>query len=93
MNAPPGYQYIGQGEEALALEGVVFPQFNRSLEQLNLMRAEASKGQPLLLVDGRGFIWGNYIILSISENQNVFFEKGVPRRQQFTLEIRRYGNA
>lgn len=93
VNAPVGYQYTGRGEESISLSGVVFPGYIRSLEQLNLMRAEAGKGTPLILVDGRGFVWGRYIIQSVTENVNVFYEKGVPRRQQFSLELKRYGDA
>jgi phage protein U len=93
VNAPPGYQYTGKGEESISLSGVVFPGYIRSFEQLNLMRAEADKGTPLLLVDGRGFVYGRYIIQSISEAVNSFYPQGVPRRQQFNLELKRYGNA
>ena len=83
-------QYTGTGVDSITLNGVVFPAYKGGTAQVDDMRAQAGNGQPLLLVDGRGFIHGRWVIERIDEQQTVFARAGVPRRQQFSLQIRKY---
>lgn len=85
-------QYTGQGSDTITLSGVVFPGYKGGTGQLDAMRAQAGTGQPLLLVDGQGFIHGRWVIEKIDEQQAVFARAGVPRRQQFSLQLRKYDN-
>lgn len=91
MGREPALQYTGPGNESLELEGVLYPHYKGGLDQLDAMRKEAGSGQPLLLVDGRGKLWGKYCILEIRETQTHFMEGGVPLKQQFSLRLSRYG--
>ena len=59
---------------------------------MDTMRIEASKGSPLVLVDGLGFVWGQWVIKQISEGQTVFQSNGQPLKQTFQLSISRYGD-
>jgi len=52
----PALQFVEAGEESIELSGLIYPHFKGGLEQPDTMRAEASKEQPLLLVDGLGFV-------------------------------------
>lgn len=88
----PAQQYTGPGEDTITLSGDIYPNYAGGLGQLNAMRFEAGKGMPLFLVDGRGFIWGKWVIKSVHESQTTFFADGVPRKQSFSLELTRYGN-
>lgn len=88
----PARQFVGPGDDTIELSGLIFPQFKSGLEQLNLMRAEADKGEPLMLVDGLGKIWGLHVIEEVREEQGeYFFKGGAPKQQQFSLRIARYG--
>ncbi|CCO22233.1 phage tail protein [Maridesulfovibrio hydrothermalis] len=87
----PARQYIGPGDETIELSGVVFPQFLGGLDQPNRMRTEAGKGKPLMLVDGRGKVWGEYVIEQVREEQPAHFKGGAPRKQLFSLRIAKYG--
>jgi phage protein U len=86
----PAQQYTGPGEESITLSGDIYPSFAGGLNQLNSMRAEAYKGTALTLVDGNGFAWGKWVILSIEEAQEVFFSDGTPRKMNFNLKLTRY---
>jgi phage protein U len=55
------------------------------------MKDSADRGEPLLLVDGLGQIWGRWVILQIEETREVFLKNGVPRKISFRLSISRYG--
>ncbi len=85
------YQFLGPGERKITLPGVIYPQFRGGLGQVDAMRAEADKGQPLMLTDGLGTVFGRWVILSVREVKSVFLEGGAPRKIEFNLEIAKYG--
>ena len=87
----PAQQFIGPGEETLSLEGVIYPHFKGGLGQLDAMRAEAGKGEPLMLVDGTGRIWQQWVINQVEETHKILFEDGTPRQMEFRLQLSRYG--
>ncbi|GEM_PF-415205 len=86
------FQYLGPGEDTIDFSGVIYPHFRGGLGQVDAMRAEAAKGVALLLVDGRGGVWGNYVIKSISETRSMHFDDGTPRRVEFSLSLTKYGD-
>lgn len=87
----PAQQYTGPGEDSITLDGEIYPDFAGGLHQIDFMRAEAIKGQPMLMVDGNGYVWQRWVILSIEEGKEVFLSNGVARKQTFTLKITQYG--
>jgi phage protein U len=91
LQRPPAMQFIGAGDESIELGGVIYPHFKGGLKQLDAMRIEASKGQPLLLVDGLGFVWGQWVITQIDEGQSFFQANGQPLKQTFQLRLVNYG--
>jgi hypothetical protein len=58
---------------------------------MDRMMAEADKGAPLMLVDGRGRVWREWVINRIESVESVFLENGAPREIEFRLELTRYG--
>jgi hypothetical protein len=88
----PAQQYTGPGAESITLTGDIYPSFNGGLHQIDLMRYQANIGKPLMLVDGSGYVYGRWVILSIEENQETFFANGVARKQSFAITITRYGD-
>lgn len=87
----PALHFVGPGEERLDLDGTIFPHYQGGLRQIEAMRGEAERGEPLFLVDGQGRKWGRYAISSLQETQTVFFDDGAPRRVDFKISLLRYG--
>lgn len=87
----PAQQFLGPGEETLELTGVIYPHYRGGLLQLELMRRQAGRGEPLLLVDGLGFIWGRWVITHLEETQSIFQGNGQPLKQGFRLQLTHYG--
>ena len=83
-------QFTGPGEDSISLNGVILPTFRGGLGQLDAMRAEAAKGEPLLMVDGRGYVHGRWVILSVNETQKTFERGGVPLQIEFSIRLRKY---
>jgi len=91
IGVEPALQYTGKGVETIELEGVIYPQFKGGLHQVSLMRKEAGIGEPLMLISGNGFAFGMWCIAAVSEKQSVFLSDGSPRKIEFTLTLKKYG--
>ena len=88
----PARQFVGIGNESIELSGDVYPLLRGAgVGQINAMREMAGAGEPLMLVDGMGNIWGKWCIEEIQETQGVFLPGGIPRKQSFTLRLGHYG--
>jgi len=61
------------------------------LRQVELMRAVAGTGQPMILVDGLGWVWERWVIRSVEERKSVFLADGAPRKIEFNVELQAYG--
>jgi hypothetical protein len=92
LGRAPALQYLGPDAEEITLEGVVYPHFKGGLRQMELMRAVARLGQPMMLVDGLGFVWQRWVITRVSETKSLFLADGAPRRIEFNVTLRAYGS-
>jgi len=86
----PALQPVGPGGDSLNMDGTIFPSYRGGTGQLEEMRAEAGKFRPLILVDGRGFVHGRWVIERVEEGQENFAQRGAARKQTFRLQIRKY---
>jgi phage protein U len=91
---PEALQVVSQGGETLTLSGAVYAggQVVKGSNPIGQLRAIGVKGQPLQLTTGYGKPLGDWLMVSITEEQSAHFVNGEPRKQTFTLEFKRYGN-
>ncbi|MCP3941411.1 MAG: phage tail protein [Desulfobacteraceae bacterium] len=87
----PALQYTGPGKETVELSGDIYTTYKGGTGQLDAMRKEASTGQPMILVDGLGKIWGKWCIEEVQETQTIFLPGGIPKKQTFNLRLSHYG--
>ncbi|WP_208442256.1 phage tail protein [Bartonella raoultii] len=73
-----------------SLTGVIYPDFKGGYRQLEYLRQMAHEG-PHILVSGQGKILGKFVILSVKEKQSIFHQNGSPKKQEFTINLREYG--
>lgn len=85
-------QFVGPGGDTISLPGVIYPEFRGGTGQLDAMRALASQGQPQTMIDGSGRIMGQWVIERVEERGSVFAAAGVARKQEFTVNLRKFGN-
>lgn len=86
----PQLQFVGRGADTITLPGVIYPEWNGGAGQLDRLRALADQGLPQMLVSGMGRVMGRWVIERVEEKQGPFFAGGVPRKQEFTLQLRKY---
>jgi len=91
LGRKPARQKVREGDDRITLSGVVYPHFRGGLGQIDAMRGQAGRDEPLSLVMGTGRVMGLWVILKIHETQAEFFADGAPRRQNFRLELGIYG--
>ncbi|MCA8881834.1 MAG: phage tail protein [Rhodobacteraceae bacterium] len=87
----PASQFLGAGAEDIRLEGVIYPHFKGGLRQVEAMRVIAGLGEPMILVDGLGWVLNRWCITRIEERKRVFLADGAPRKIEFSLDLQSYG--
>lgn len=87
----PASQYLGPDSQTMALQGVIYPHFKGGLRQVELMRAQAGLGVPMLLVDGLGFVLDRWCITSVEEGKSLFMRDGAPRQIDFSMQLQSFG--
>ena len=91
LGRPPARQYLGPGDDTITLKGIVYPTHRGGLGQVDALREEAGKGEPLRLVGGTGIVFGLWVILRIRETAQAFLAGGAARRQEFEIDLAYYG--
>lgn len=89
FGALPASQFLGPGSEAISLTGAILPGLSGKHSALTTLRDMAGEGEAYSLVDARGQVHGNFVILSIEERQSHFIDTGQPRKADFAIELRR----
>ena len=89
VGAAPARQFVGRGEDAFTLPGIILPELAGSTLSLDALRLMANTGKAWPMVEGNGRIYGLWVIESLNENKTVFFSDGTPRRIEFTLSLKR----
>jgi phage protein U len=85
-------QYTGPGDDRVTLPGVIFPDWRGGAGQIDELRALASQGRPLQLITAAGDILGEWVIDAVDERASVFKTDGTPRKQEFVVSLKKYGD-
>lgn len=91
IGRPPALQFGGPDTQEVVIEGVIYPHYKGGLHQVELMRALAGTGVPMMMVDGLGWVWKRWAIVHIEETKTVFMADGAPRKIEFNLTLQSYG--
>jgi uncharacterized protein len=89
IGAAPARQFVGRGDDAITLPGIIFPELAGSALSLDAIRLMANTGKAWPMVEGTGRIYGLWVIESLSETKTIFFDDGTPRRIEFTISLKR----
>lgn len=104
LGRPDAAQAVSMGSETLALAGTVYVAADKpkrtggttaaesDREQLNALRAIGRALKPVQLITGYGEVLGRWYMTSLSEEQGSLRLGGLPRKQTFNLEFKRYGD-
>ncbi len=88
----PASQYLGPDAQTINMNGFVLPEFAGGQTQMGQIRTAGDGGEPLKLVDGRGYVWGDFVITNLTETQSYFMPTGAPKRIDFQISLQEYGD-
>jgi hypothetical protein len=77
-------------DETIGIDGVVYPE-HAGRTRLDDLRALARAQAPQLLTDGRGRVWGRWLLERVEETGSEFLPNGQPLKQAFRLQLGLYG--
>ncbi|MFG0549698.1 phage tail protein [Pseudomonas sp. yb_9] len=89
VGTQPALQFLGRGEDAITLPGLLLPELAGTTVSLDALRQMADTGKAWPLVEGTGRLLGLWVIESLSDNRTVFFQDGAARRIDFTIKLKR----
>lgn len=89
VGARPARQFVGPGDDAITLPGVLLPELAGTVLGLDVLRQMADTGKAWPMVEGSGRLYGLWVIESLSETRTLFFPDGSPRRIEFSLSLKR----
>ena len=88
--AEPAYQFVGRGEDAITLSGVLMPEYSGGPMSLTMLREMAGRGEPYLLMRGTGEVLGYWLIESLNETRSELLPDGQAMKIEFQLALKRY---
>lgn len=87
VGAAPARQFVGPGDDTIALQGLLVPELVGDTASLDELREMADTGAAWPLVEGTGRVYGFFVIDSLSEGRTLFFQDGASRRIEFTINL------
>ena len=87
----PAFQFVGPGSQEITLDGVLYPGFSGRTSTMETLRTLAAGGEPQMLTDGLGKVYGKWAISSLREGLAVFAPGGGARQITFSVRLVRYG--
>ena len=89
VGARPVSQFLGPDEESVTLSGILLPEITGNVSALERLREMAAEGSAWPLIEGNGYIYGQFVIEKIDEGRSLFFYDGAARRIEFTIALKR----
>jgi len=89
VGARPARQFLGPGDDTITLAGMVAMEFSNGTASLDEIRTMADTGKAWPLVDGAGYVYGQWVIEGLNTTNTLFLANGVPRRVEFQISLTR----
>lgn len=83
-------QWTGGDDDAVVVEGVLFPEEFGGLSSLEGIRGAAQSGLVLPLITLGGNVYGMHVVEMVSEDQSFHDRLGRPRKDVFRIGLKRY---
>ncbi len=90
VGRPPAYQWSGQGEDTITVDGTLAPGLTGGPANLDKLREMAASGKVWILTAGTGEVLDKWFITNVEETRTRMLADGAPRKVAFSLTLRRY---
>lgn len=89
FRARPASQFVGPGEDAITLTGLLVPELAGSYSAIETLIGMGDTGDNFPLLDGLGRVLGNFRIDHFEETHHAVMAGGIPRGKSFTIDLAR----
>lgn len=89
FGARPATQFVGPGEDDVSLFGSLIPEVAGKFGAMETLAEMAATGDPQSLIDGRGTVWGEYVLVALDETGRNIIAGGIARTIDFTIDLKR----
>ena len=89
IGARDATQFVGPGEETIALSGATYAELANGEASIDKLRAMGATGDAWPLVDGLGRVYGAFVITGLDERRKDFLPDGTARLIEFSLDLLR----
>lgn len=89
VGARPARQFLGPGDDTITLSGMVAMEFTNGAASIDEIRTMADTGKAWPLVDGAGYVYGQWVIEGLTTTNTLFLANGVARRVEFQISLTR----
>lgn len=89
-------QWTGPTSEEVTIKGALFPAEHGGQDSLDGIISAAMAGTPLMLVSGDatlGSVHGTFTVQSVDEDKTFFTATGTPRKNAYTITLKRYSQS
>ncbi len=86
-------QFLGPGTETLSLDGTLVPELAGSYSDIERLREMAASGEVWPVILGNGNLLGTFRIDAIGETWRHIVPGGLPRVNDFTIDLTRVDDA
>lgn len=91
IGTTPALQFTGKLADKITLSGMLCPELTGDKSSLEALRLLGDLGKPLPLISGVGIFLGLWVLESVDHSEDIHFVDGVPRRMDFSIEMKKYG--
>jgi len=84
------HQHLGPANDDFTLPGVLYPETDAKAPSIEILRNMADAGVPYILVSGDGWVFGEYIIIDVSDDRSYLMKDGAAMKIEFDMTIRQY---
>lgn len=87
VNKSPLYQATQGIEYDLSLSGVFYTKTIGHDQMLNILKAQGESQKPYFMADGRGRIYGKFILQNMEAMDSYHLVSGIPQKQEYSLNF------
>ncbi len=85
MNQSPLYQATQGLDYEVTIKGKIYALKAGHTQMINILRMQGQSQKPFFMADGRGRIFGKFILLSLDGKESYHLKNGMPLKQEYNL--------
>ncbi|MCJ9428536.1 phage tail protein [Kordiimonas marina] len=93
VGQPNDRQFMGLASDTITIQGTLYTSFRGGPKNIEALRAQGGKGKPAILTDGRGNVYGKWVLLNVTERHTKLIANGAPAKVEFTGKFEYYGSS